>query len=101
MSDFLMKTSGETLELLNAIVDEMAGRFSISRAEAVARVNQQWQGTDLSGEDEIILHEDEHYWALWIYFGGNVPDWSPGADRSSWTPRPAPQRDSGLWPAER
>lgn len=100
MGDFRMKTSAETLELLDAIADEMTALLSISRAEAVARINQQWHGTDLSGEDEIILHEDERYWALWIYYGGNVPDWSPAADRSTWTPRPLPARGSGLWPDE-
>jgi hypothetical protein len=100
MNEFLMKTSGESLELLNAIADEMVTLFSISRTEAVARINQQWRGTDLSGEDEIILHEDERYWALSIYYGGSVPDWSPSADRSAWSPQPVPPRGSGLWPNE-
>lgn len=70
MSDFLMATSGESLELLEAIADEMVSQFSLARAEAVARINDHWRGQDLSSENEVILHEDEYYWALWIYYGG-------------------------------
>lgn len=100
MSDFLMATSGESLELLEAIADEMVSQFSLARAEAVARINDHWRGQDLSSEDEVILHEDEYYWALWIYYGGKVSDWSPGADRSAWVPRAAPSRDSACWTIE-
>ena len=97
MSDFLMATSEETLELLDFIADEMVSLFSLARAEAVARINEQWQGQDLSSDDEVILHEDEYYWALWIYYGGKVSDWSPEADRSAWVPRAAPSKESGCW----
>lgn len=99
MTEFQLVASGEILKLLADIVDEMVVEFAISREEAVARINQQWHGADLSGEDEIILHEDERYWALWIFYGGNIPDWSPAADRSTWTPRPVPPPESGFWPA--
>ncbi|WP_156877901.1 hypothetical protein [Shimazuella kribbensis] len=94
-----MPTSAETLDLLNAIVDEMIAQFSITRAEAVARINKCWHRTDLSSEDDLILHEDEYYWALGIYFG-DVKDWSPDADRSTWTPLPKPSRNSGYWTIE-
>ncbi|MEV0269539.1 hypothetical protein AB0H43_12220 [Hamadaea sp. NPDC050747] len=97
MTTFHMPVSPDVRELLDAIADEMVGQFGITRAEAVARINQQWHRHDLSGENEIILHEDEHYWALAIYFG-EVPDWSPTADRSKWTPKSVPPRDSGHWP---
>ncbi|WBO63655.1 hypothetical protein [Streptomyces camelliae] len=92
-----MPTSSETLELLDAIADEMVSEFGISRAEAVARINEQWHGQDLSDEDSLILHEEEHYWAFVIHYGGNVPDWSPGADRSTWAPKPPPAAGSGFW----
>ena len=99
MSRYQMHVSSETLELLDAIVERMVSVFSISPNEAVARINEQWFGQDLSSEDEVILHEDDYYWALFIYFGGNVPDWAPSADRSAWSRKPPPSLDSGFWPS--
>ena len=93
-----MRTSAESLEYLYDIADEMVQQFSIGRMEAIARINQQWHGQDLSGEDELLFHELPYYWALRIYYPENVPDWSPTADRSSWPVQPAPPRDSGFWP---
>jgi hypothetical protein len=97
MSDYQMAVSNVVQELLDAIVYEMGVLFGIQRAEAVARINEQWHGRDLSSDEEIILHEDEYYWALFIYFGGKVSDWKRDADRSDWTPRPKPDRASGYW----
>ena len=97
MSDFQMAVSPDVRELLHGIVREMTERLGISRAEAIARINEQWHGQDLSSEEEVILHEDEYYWALFIYYGGDVRDWSQGADRSAWNPRPTPAPDSGYW----
>lgn len=91
-----MPTSEDVDELLADIRDEMSRMLGLSDAEAVARINELWGAQDLSGEDEIILHEEGYYWALVIYYG-NVPDWSPDADRSSWPPRPAPPADSPNW----
>lgn len=92
-----MPTSEDVDALLADIRAEMSSVLGLSDAEAVARINEQWGALDLSGEDEIILHEDGYYWALAIYYGGDVPDWSPDADRSSWRPRPAPPADSPSW----
>ncbi|WP_036375305.1 hypothetical protein [Micromonospora sp. ATCC 39149] len=98
MSEFQMPASPDVAELLNAIACEMVDQFGITRAEAVARINEQWHRQDLSSNDEIILHEDEYFWALFIYFGGEVPNWSRDANRSEWIPKPVPTRDSGYWP---
>ena len=95
--EFLMPATGEVHELFGLIASEMVALFGISRAEAVARINAHWQQFEFLGENEIILHEDEYYWALFIYFDGNVPDWSRNADRSGWPTRPAPPRDSNCW----
>ncbi|MEU6661568.1 hypothetical protein [Streptomyces sp. NPDC046821] len=94
---YTMPTCPQTRELLDAVVDEMVAEFGIVRAEAVARVNVQWDGQDLSVEDDLILHEDERYWAFTIYYGGHVPDWSPGADRAAWVPVAPPAPDSRFW----
>lgn len=100
MSDFLMPVSRDVQELLDDIVAEMVTMFGVSRAEAVARINALWQSFDLSGDDEIILHEDAYYWALVIYYGKPLPDWGRDADRSTWTPNPKPDRSSGCWTVE-
>ncbi|MCE3035751.1 MULTISPECIES: hypothetical protein [unclassified Streptomyces] len=94
---FTMPTSPETLELLGSIADEMVSEFGITRAEAVARINAHWHGQDLSDEDCLVPHEDERFWAFVIYYGRNVPDWSPGADRSGWVPTEPPAAGSEYW----
>jgi hypothetical protein len=93
-----MRTSTESFEYLQDIVDEMVLQFSIGRAEAIARINQLWHGQDLSAEDDLIFHELPYYWAFRIYYAGSVPDWSPTADRSGWPVWSAPSLDSGFWP---
>ncbi|MEU8436621.1 hypothetical protein AB0F18_27690 [Streptomyces sp. NPDC029216] len=97
-SEFLMATSPETLDLLRATAEEMARLCSITLAEAVARINYHWCGLDLSQKDDLILHEDDYYWALSIYFRDQeIKDWSPLADRSTWVPRPVPPTGSRYW----
>ncbi|MFV2017181.1 hypothetical protein [Micromonospora sp. LOL_023] len=97
MDVYQLALSAEVRDLLDATADEMVELFGISRAEAVARINERWYGQDFSGDDEMILHEDRRYWALFVYYDGEVPDWSDDADRSGWVARPAPARDSGHW----
>ena len=97
MSEFLARAPAAVTELLHEAAEEMVRLFNISYAEAVARVNAQWEGQDFLEASDIVLHEDEYYWALFIYFGGNVPDWRRDADRSTWEPKSAPPRDSEFW----
>ncbi|KAA8908915.1 hypothetical protein TRICI_004728 [Trichomonascus ciferrii] len=88
---FLMKNpSADVRDLLFDTAEEMTKLFGISKAEAVARINAQWPGQKFLEDSDIILHEDEYFWSLFIYYNGDVPDWSPTADRSSWTPAPKP-----------
>lgn len=70
--------------------------FGISIEEAVARINQHWYGQEFLEEDEIVFHEDAHYWAMVIYYEG-VPDWNPEADRSHWMVQAKPPSDSECW----
>ncbi|MFJ3699637.1 hypothetical protein ACIPW9_36885 [Streptomyces sp. NPDC090052] len=97
MTEFLADASTEVVELLRETAEEMVAMFGISKAEAVARINAQWEEQDFLERSDIVLHEDDYYWALFIYFDGNVPDWRADADRSSWSVRPAPPRDSVCW----
>lgn len=96
MSEFLPPATPEVRELFEETAVEMTELFGISRAEAVARINAQWEGREFLGENEVILHEDPYYWALFIYYR-DVKDWSPDADRSHWTPLPPPPADSPAW----
>ncbi|QKW08595.1 hypothetical protein HUT18_21710 [Streptomyces sp. NA04227] len=97
MSEFLANVSEDVLELLGEISDEMVQMFGIRRAEAVARINAQWPEQKFLEQSEIILHEDAYYWALFIYYDGQVPDWGPDADRSGWQPRQAPGAGTEFW----
>ena len=97
MSEFIANVSDEVGELLRDTVDEMTAMFGISKAEAVARINAQWEGQEFLERSDIVLHEDSYYWSLFIYYGGDVPDWSPEADRSSWIVKSVPPRDSEFW----
>lgn len=94
---FLARVSNEMREHLHDIAIEMTGLFGITRAEAVARINAAWPDQDFLEASNMLLHEDEHYWALFVYYGGDVPDWRRGADRSSWRPAALPAPDSGCW----
>lgn len=94
---FLAKATEDVLDLLEEVAEEMVSLFSISKSEAVARINAQWPGQHFLEDSELILHEDPYYWALFIYYDGDVPDWNPSADRSSWKPSPAPDKGSDYW----
>jgi hypothetical protein len=87
----------EVAEYLDEIADEMVTRYGIPLAEAVARVNGQWQDMTFDDEDDLIFHELPDYWAGLIYYGRDVPFWDHDADSSSWQPSPAPPPDSPAW----
>ncbi|WP_327670423.1 MULTISPECIES: hypothetical protein [unclassified Streptomyces] len=97
MNKFLANASAEVLELLDEVADEMVSLFSLSEAEAVARINAQWPEQKFLEDSDIVLHEDAYYWALFIYYDGEVPDWAPSADRSSWVPAPKPEAGTEYW----
>ncbi|MGD6745399.1 hypothetical protein ACOKM3_26635 [Streptomyces sp. BH106] len=97
MSKFLANASAEVLELLDEVADTMVSLFSIPKAEAVARINAQWPEQKFLENSDIILHEDDYYWALFVYYDGDVPDWDPNADRSSWVPAPKPPAGTDFW----
>ncbi|MEU8116697.1 hypothetical protein [Micromonospora sp. NPDC048947] len=93
---FLSTLSTDVHEHLEETVVEMVHLFGISEAEAVARINAAWSGSDFLESSKLVLHEDPHYWAIFLYYGGNVPDWSDTADRSSWKPVDPPV-DARFW----
>ena len=90
-----MKAAPKIQEFFDRIAGDMMLTLGISHAEAVARINWHWGGYEFP-EDDIILHEQAHYWAMRIYYP-DVLDWSPDADRSHWGFREKPPADSGCW----
>ncbi|MFI6684247.1 hypothetical protein [Streptomyces sp. NPDC050485] len=94
--EFLVEADAEMHLFISEIADRMAADCGISRAEAVARVNQVWRGTRFDPYPDLICHESDEYWALGIYYG-EVPSWAEDADRSAWRAVPAPPSDSPCW----
>ena len=97
---FLARATPDVLDLLSQVADELVSLLGISKAEAVARINAQWSDQKFLEDSEIILHEDPYYWALSIYYNGEVPDLSLEADRSSWTPSAPPEKGTIYWTIE-
>ena len=52
---YLMKATPQVKEFFNEIAADMVLSFSISFAEAVARINQQWSGQEFLGEHDLIF----------------------------------------------
>jgi hypothetical protein len=96
MYEFTFEAPEKVHRYAERIADEMAEQTGISTAEAVARVNEHWDGVEFEAENDLIFHELPYYWALRIYYT-DVPDWRPDADRSAFVAHPAPARDSGFW----
>ncbi len=60
---FGMAVSPQVEEYLWEIAEEMAERFGISRAEAVARIAHEWGDMTFEPENDLIFHELPEYWA--------------------------------------
>ncbi|NGO47914.1 hypothetical protein [Streptomyces ureilyticus] len=103
--EFLTRLDGETLDYFREMVDVLVGYFGISRAEAVARINERYAGEDISGmNQDLMCHEFPEYWAYHLYFkppldARPLPSGDPEADGdlSKWEVRPPPPRDSPFW----
>ena len=83
MLQFEFETDDKSRTFIEDIVKEMMDLFSITRDEAVGRMNRLWRGQSFGGPEEVIFHEDEEYWAKTIYYGKeslwwkNPPDLKP------------------------
>jgi len=64
-------------------------KFGCSRAEAVARINEQW-GEGLLGYHDLITHELPEHWAHFIYYD-DARYWEESEDRrSTWVVKHRP-----------
>ena len=82
MTRFPFKTDEKSAAFCFAIAREMVQLFGISEVEAIQRICRHWRHlTELVGEQDIIYHETEDYWARTIYYGKDSFWWI--ADRAS------------------
>jgi hypothetical protein len=95
-SEFLMSVDSEMQEYFRDIAMEMQTLFGISKAEAVARINEAFGKDTFEPYPDIMCHEDPEYWAYGLYYGP-VPYWENDADQSRWTVREMPPADSPSW----
>ncbi|TQF70151.1 hypothetical protein [Pseudoalteromonas luteoviolacea] len=61
------------------VVQCMSELCSISKEEALSRVNHHWLHLEVfGGEDEIAYHEAPDFWAQDIYYGSDSYWWLSG-----------------------
>jgi hypothetical protein len=72
---FEFETDQQAQKFCELIVSETCRIFDISSDEAVSRVNAHWHGQAILGEDDIVYHEDETFWANQIYFDDSYCWW--------------------------
>ncbi|MFM1652554.1 hypothetical protein ACI7RC_10695 [Brevibacillus sp. B_LB10_24] len=76
MGNFEFITDQESERFCKTIVEKMIDLFSISEEEALGRINRKWRGIKFVGEDHIIYHELEDFWAYDIYYGSDSRWWA-------------------------
>ncbi|MEW2610191.1 hypothetical protein AB0937_08250 [Streptomyces sp. NPDC047880] len=100
-----MRLDEGMLEYFRDMADEMVSRFGISRAEAVARINERYQDSEISSYPDLMCHEPPEYWAYGLYYypddSGRLPtgdeDDDESIDFSALKVRPAPEPGSPPW----
>ncbi|TLS45928.1 hypothetical protein FE633_12280 [Streptomyces montanus] len=103
--EFLTRLDDEMLDYFREMVDVLMERFNVSRAEAVARINERYAGEDISGmNQDFMCHEMPEFWAYHLYFKPTqdarpLPSGDPNVDGdlSEWEIRPLPPKDSPVW----
>ncbi|AZS85722.1 hypothetical protein ELQ87_16495 [Streptomyces griseoviridis] len=104
--EFAVHLDGGMLEYFRDIAHEMVARFGISYAEAVARINERYEGAEISPYPDLMCHESAAFWAFGLYYfpdaSGRLPsgdeDDDEGLDMSTLRVRPAPPGGSRFWP---
>ncbi|MBD0839095.1 hypothetical protein [Streptomyces sp. TRM68416] len=104
-SEFLMRLDGGMLAYFRDMAEEMVTRFGISRAEAVARINERYRDSEISSYPDLMCHELPEYWAYGLYYcpddSGRLPtgdeDDDESIDFSALKVRPAPVPGSPAW----
>ncbi|MFJ9713500.1 hypothetical protein [Streptomyces sp. NPDC101234] len=104
-AEFFMELDEGMVEYFRDIANEMISRFGISRAEAVARINERYHDTEISAYPDLMCHEFPEYWSYGLYYypneSGRLPtgdgEEDDGFDLPALRIRPAPLKDSRYW----
>jgi hypothetical protein len=84
---FAFQTDSDSEAYCQEIAREMAELFDIPESEAIGRMNRDWNGLALVGEDDVIYHDEPEYWAKTIYYGKDSFWW---LKKAGLKPRPYP-----------
>ncbi len=80
MSRFSFPTDRQAEMFCWSIVQTMVQFFHISESEAVGRVNRHFQGQAFKGDNDMIYHETEEFWARTIYYEEGCYWWIEGCE---------------------
>ena len=75
MINFKFEVDKESYEFCCQIANKMIEFFNISYEEAIDRINSRWSGQIIKGDNCIVFHEDEEYWAIAIYYTNDSYWW--------------------------
>ncbi|WP_225858788.1 hypothetical protein [Streptomyces albicerus] len=100
-----MKLDEGMLEYFRDMVSEMMERFDISRAEAVARINERYGNLEISPYPDLMCHEFPEFWAYGAYYYPDGKDRLPTGDADADADidftqlpiRPLPPKGSPAW----
>ena len=82
MSKYRFETDEKGKRFCYQIYMEMMSQFDISKEEAIARINQQWEKRSLVGIN-IVYHVLPEEWAKNIYWGRDSYWWIEGEKREN------------------
>jgi hypothetical protein len=80
MGKYKFPTDDEGDRFCYQVYMEMMSQFGISKDEAIARINQQWEKRSLVGMN-IVYHVVPEEWAKTIYWGHDSYWWIKGGVR--------------------
>jgi hypothetical protein len=80
MGKYKFLTDDEGDRFCYQIYMELMSQFGISKEEAIARINQEWENKSLTGTS-MIYHVMPEEWAKNIYWGRNSYWWIEGEKR--------------------
>ena len=75
MIEFKFEFDEQSYQFCHKIADKMGELFCINYEEAIDRINSQWNGQIIKGDDCLVFHEDEEYWANAIYYTNDSYWW--------------------------
>jgi hypothetical protein len=88
LGKFIIKTDKRSELYLTSIWEKLIELFGVSEDEAYGRINRYWGGRDIIGDEQMIYHEDEEYWAKTLYYGKGSLWWLHEGEDIEPTPYP-------------